>query len=655
MGSPPHGATASGSSEAVERLHDQLQASLGALVTSDEWQQALEVAARFHNYSFSNSQLIWAQAQERGFAPSRVTGYRSWRSLGRQVRKGEKGLAILAPVIRNVEVEDPGRAEKETEQRVVGFRPVHVFDISQTDGTPLPDTSPVLLEGDLPETWETVASLIADAGYRLHLEDDARLGTANGLTDMVKKDVLVKESLPGAQRFKTAVHELAHIRLHEPGGEGHPDCRGTIEVEAESVAYMVCSFLGLDTSGYSLPYVASWSGGDLDRVAATANRVIGCAHDVIEHLEAERRLEPAGVERQPVDHVGMSDRQVWESAAEPERPFHRVAELSDVLIATVDFYREHLRRPASTRARSYLTDRGFTSDTADEWQLGYAPPSWNALTQHLMAEGFDQDLILAAGVAGQADNGRCYDLMRGRIIFPILDENGGARGLAGRQIAGDGPKYLNGPDTALYTKRQLLYGFQHARQSMHAKGEAVVVEGYTDVIAAHQAGLINVVGTSGTALTKHHLDTLTKAARSVILAFDGDSAGVAAVERNSSMLLGADVDLRVAVLPPGDDPASIVASGGGARLAALIASAEPVALYLVDRVVDNIRLEEVEGPIRAVLKAARVLGGLDPGDQSSVVEHLAVRIGRDPEFVMSAFQRYSRSVTRDRGLARGLA
>lgn len=653
MGTTPHDATASRSSEVVERLHDQLRASLAALVTSEDWQQALEVAARFHNYSFSNSQLIWAQAQARGFTPSRVTGYRTWRSLARQVRKGEKGLAILAPIIRKVEVEGDDRTEK-VERGVVGFRPVHVFDISQTDGPPLPDTSPALLEGDLPETWEAVAGLIGDAGYSLHFEDDSRLGTANGLTDMLGKQVLVKESLSGAQRFKTAVHELAHIRLHEPDAEGRPDCRGTVEVEAESVAYMVCASLGLDTADYSLPYVASWSGGDLDTVAITANRVIGCAHDVIEQLEAERRLEPAGIEQERPDQVHVSDRQVWEAAVEPEKPANRTAELTSILQATVFFYRDYLGRPASDRARTYLSDRGFTADSAEEWQLGYAPPSWNALTRHLRTEGFDEDLILAAGVVGRADNGRCYDLMRGRIIFPILDEKGAARGLAGRQIAGEGPKYLNGPDTAVYAKKELLYGVHRAMESVRSEGEAIVVEGYTDVIAAHTAGFPNVVGTAGTALTEHHLDTLTKEAESVVLAFDGDSAGLKAVERNSGMLLDSDTSIRVAALPFGEDPASMLTRGEGPRFAGLIASAQPLVLYLVDRIVDGINLDEVEGPIRAVFNTARVLTALDPRHQPSLLEHLALRINRDPEFVASVFERYYSNPKRGRDLARGL-
>jgi antirestriction protein ArdC len=170
-------------------------------VTSEDWKEALAVAARFHGYSFANTRLIWAQAQASGFTPTRVTGYRSWRSLGRQVRKGEKGLTILAPIIRNLTVEAEVAAE-EPERPLIGFKPVHVFDISQTDGEPIPDISPILLEGELPDRWETVARLITDAGYSLEAEADRiGLGSANGVTNVTQRQVAIKAGLSGAQRL----------------------------------------------------------------------------------------------------------------------------------------------------------------------------------------------------------------------------------------------------------------------------------------------------------------------------------------------------------------------------------------------------------------------------------------------------------------------
>lgn len=209
-------------SDAVERLHAQLQDSLQELVTSEDWQAALAVAARFHDYSFSNTQLIWAQSLARGVTPSRVAGYRAWQELGRHVGRGEKGLQILAPVTRKI---TPENGEDE-ERRVVGFRVVHVFDLAQTEGEPLPEVSVALVEGDLPSHWDQVSGLIIGAGFDLQVADIERLGDANGITDWQQRDAVVRASLPGAQRFKTAIHELAHVRLHEPTSDGRPSCRG---------------------------------------------------------------------------------------------------------------------------------------------------------------------------------------------------------------------------------------------------------------------------------------------------------------------------------------------------------------------------------------------------------------------------------------------
>jgi len=434
----------------VERLHGQLRESLHALVTSEDWQQALAVAAHFHDYSFANSQLIWSQAVSRGFHPSRVAGYRTWQKLERQVRRGERGLAILAPVIRKIEVTD-----SEEERRVVGFRVVHVFDLSQTEGEPLPEARITLVEGDLPAQWGKVTELISGAGFSLQVADVERLGEANGITDWRKREVVVRAGLPGAQRFKTAVHELAHISLHEPNSQGRPNCRGIVEVEAESVTFMICVALGVNTTGYSLPYVASWSGGDLDKVTATADRVIRCAHQVLTDLEGDRRLEHDG-SRTITTNRQASEEVSPPTADTPEAGRVAVGKAEEALRAAVAFYQDQLVQ--DDQARAFLKERGINNESVDRWQLGYAPASWDSLVKTLRSEGISDEIILETGLAGRARTGRLYDRMRGRVVFPIHDAGGSPRGFAGRLISGDGPKYLNSPETPLYKKSKLLYG-----------------------------------------------------------------------------------------------------------------------------------------------------------------------------------------------------
>jgi DNA primase catalytic core len=613
-------------SDAVERLHEQLQDSLQELVTSEDWQRALAVAACFHDYSFANTRLIWAQSLSRGFTPSRVAGYRAWQELDRQVRRGERGLQILAPVIRKITPENGD----EEERRVVGFRVVHVFDIAQTEGQPLPEVPVALVEGDLPSHWEQVSGLITEAGFELQVADLERLGEANGITDWQHRDVVVRASLPGAQRFKTAVHELAHVRLHEPTSDGRPSCRGIVEVEAESVAYMVCAALGIDSAGYSLPYVASWSGGDITKVSATANRVIGCAREVRDRETAARSPVPKA----------RSD-------------------LETVVSAATAFYQGQLREPAGAEALEYLRGRGIDNEAIDRWQLGYAPGAWEALTVALREGGFSADLLLEAGVAGRSRHGRLYDRMRNRVIFPIYDEHGAPRGFAGRLLSGDGPKYLNTAETELYQKRSLLYGLHLAHQPILDAGKAVVVEGYTDAIAAHQAGLTNVVATGGTALTEEHLKTLARITSNVTLAFDSDHAGLQAAER------AADLDrahhgirLHIARLPKGHDPADLLANGGRHSLEEAIAKAAPLEHHLIDQIVEQHRLDEPEAMARAIRTARSVLcSATDIEVRTKATEYLATSVGRDVAVVAAYLEETGqpRALERQRGNGRSLA
>lgn len=606
----------------VEQLHAELQDSLRGLVSSEDWQQALAVAARFHDYSFANTQLIWSQAMARGFEPSRVAGYQAWQKLGRQVRKGEKGIQILAPLTRIVEADDG-----DEERRVVGFKTVHVFDHSQTEGEPLPQVHPVLVTGGLPHQWDMLTRMITDTGFALSIEESPALGSANGLTDWVGRRVVVKASLPGAQRFKTGVHELAHVRLHEPTSDGRPSCRGIVEVEAESVAYMVCAFLGMDTSGYSLPYVATWSDGDPVKVAATADRVIRCARGVIDELESERSLQPQPTVRIETSELSKSGNEPGktDSPSQPEDPKDERAALNQA----VSFYQEQLGRDPAPQ--SFLDERGMTVDSARIWQLGYAPSEWHRLNTALQTQGFSEETLKKAGLIGRADNGLVFDRMRGRIIFPIHDPDGRVCGLAGRLVTGDGPKYLNTPETHLYKKSELVYGLHLADDRIQNTGQAVIVEGYTDAIAAHQMGITNTVASAGTALTSQQVRVLSTRTDQLILVFDGDEAGLAAAERASeSAGQDAKIAFYVAQLPPGQDPASLVADGQSHQLRDAIANAAPIVNFLIDR-----HTEGFEPSPDRVARLLHQIGPLimrvpDESTRLAATAHLAQQLGRNP-------------------------
>jgi antirestriction protein ArdC len=259
-------------------LHRQLEAQLAELVTSQDWSRMLATAAKFHHYSPSNVLLILCQRPD----ATRVAGYRTWQSLGRQVRKGEHGIKILAPVVRKVETDDGDEV-----RRVVAFTTATVFDIASTDGEPVGLVSPSLLEGEAPAgLWDDLAAQVAALGFTLERGD---CGSANGWCSFESTTIRVRDDVDEAQATKTLAHELAHAMLHAASDLS----RAVKEVEAESVAFVVCQALGLGTSGYTLPYVGSWSGGDLELVHRTADRVISTASAILGRLEGAETLEVA--------------------------------------------------------------------------------------------------------------------------------------------------------------------------------------------------------------------------------------------------------------------------------------------------------------------------------------------------------------------------
>jgi antirestriction protein ArdC len=247
----------------VDQLHADIEAGVAALVDGADWQRWLTVAARFPKYSFRNTLLILSQRP----TATVVMGYRAWQAVGHQVRRGETGIKILAPCVyktrRDDEHQDDNRDEPGGETRRVlrGFRVVNVFALDQTDGdTVKPPAGPQLLNGEAPAgLWDTLAGHIEAEGFTL-VRGEIPSG-ANGTTNFTTRTVTVAGHLSPAQATKTLAHELGHVLLHD-GTEYAAGCRGRAEVEAESVAYIVCQAAGLTTAAYSFGYVAAWSGGD---------------------------------------------------------------------------------------------------------------------------------------------------------------------------------------------------------------------------------------------------------------------------------------------------------------------------------------------------------------------------------------------------------
>lgn len=310
-------------------VQEQLEASVGALVTGEDWKRALEFSAKFRSRSFNNTLLIYVQhaaAFQQGRVPeplpTYVAGFKQWMSLSRHVVKRQSGYAILAPVTARFASSTPengeswrrlGRGEKPTwtdvvRSRLVGVRPAYVWDISQTDGQPVPETPrPSLLSGEAPEgLWDGLAHQISSHGFELRLVSDAAaLGGANGLTDYTSHEVSVRTDMDDAAQVKTLAHELGHVMLHSPDDIDAALHRGIAEVEAESVALMVGAAHGLDTASYTVPYVSSWASSVPGKsppevVQSTAERVRRAAVTILDQLDTRQVGDgnPPGLDRE---------------------------------------------------------------------------------------------------------------------------------------------------------------------------------------------------------------------------------------------------------------------------------------------------------------------------------------------------------------------
>jgi antirestriction protein ArdC len=271
--------------EATERLTHAVE----AITTGDDWQRYLAFAAQLHTYSARNVFLLLDQAEARGWETlGHVAGYRAWQAMGRNVRKGETSLKVLAPCRYKVRDDDG------SERWIVrGFTIASVFAVRQTDGEgSIPEpVRPELLTGDGPSgMWDALTELVEAQGFSVQRGE---LFPANGTADMLAKVVTVADRLEGAASVKTLAHELAHVLMHNGPICDYLANRGRCEVEAESVAYLICDAFGLASDGYSFAYVANWSRGEMAVVIEAADKVRKCASAILESLGVAELVEVA--------------------------------------------------------------------------------------------------------------------------------------------------------------------------------------------------------------------------------------------------------------------------------------------------------------------------------------------------------------------------
>ena len=314
------------------------------------------------------------------------------------------------------------------------------------------------------------------------------------------------------------------------------------------------------------------------------------------------------------------------------------------------FYQEQLQLPSASHARELLIKRGFDKTASQSFEIGYAPDQWDALSKFLLGKGFSAEELLLAGLTKEGTKG-AIDRFRNRLIWPIRDISGDLVGFGARKLASDeedtGPKYLNTPETSIYKKSQVLYGLDKAKKEIAKKRQVVIVEGYTDVMAAHLSGIPTAVATCGTAFGDEHIRILRRLLMDddafrgeVIFTFDGDAAGQKAALRAFGDDQKFVTQTFVAVEPSGLDPSDLRQEMGDAALRDLIARRVPLFEFAIKSSIKQFDLGHADGRVQALNAAAPLIGKIrDASLRPEYARSLAGWLGMEVEVVMAAVKK----------------
>ncbi|MFG6476622.1 DNA primase [Microbacterium sp. P06] len=328
--------------------------------------------------------------------------------------------------------------------------------------------------------------------------------------------------------------------------------------------------------------------------------------------------------------------------------------------AAAEFYRSKLLDPEAETARRFLGERGFDAGAAAHFGVGYAPQGWSALTDHLVAQKFSREELTQAGLVSPGQRG-VYDRFRGRLVWPIRDVTGQVIGFGARKLYDDdqGPKYLNTPETPIYQKSKVLYGLDLAKRDISRGHRVVVVEGYTDVMACHLAGVTGAIATCGTAFGSDHITVLRRvmgddsASGEVVFTFDPDAAGQKAALRAFTEEKRFAAQTYVAVAPEGLDPCDLRLKRGDGAVRALMDNKVPMFEFVIDQRLSGYDLATVEGRAAGLRSAAPIVAEIrDPSLRPGYTRVLARRLGLDLSEVSTAVDRAARSARTESGTPR---
>ena len=321
---------------------------------------------------------------------------------------------------------------------------------------------------------------------------------------------------------------------------------------------------------------------------------------------------------------------------------HERATLYKIHDAAAKFYAAQLTGTGEGRAaRAYLLDRGLQDEVVGRFLLGYAPREGRGLAKHLSSLGFDDADVEKTGlVLRDAGGSRRFDRFRGRIMFPIANESGKAIAFGGRALGDEQPKYLNSPETPIYTKSRVLYHLDSAGKAIRKQDYAILVEGYMDCIAVDSGGIENVIASCGTSFTDAQIRLLARYSRRVVVNYDPDSAGMAATERSLSALLEAGFEVKVLALPGGLDPDSFIRKQGAAEYRRLLAAAPGYIDYVTDRAIAEHGLGSPQGKLAVANAVLPYLARMpNPILRREMTDRLAARALLDDRLLREELRR----------------
>lgn len=338
------------------------------------------------------------------------------------------------------------------------------------------------------------------------------------------------------------------------------------------------------------------------------------------------------------DRFGVRVEPIEDDPAQVERRKRRERLLA-LLERTAGYYQRVLKESKEAdAARRLLFDRGLSQETLDAYQVGYSPSAWDRVLVASREAGFSEEELLAAGLAQKArGKDGVFDRFRGRIMFPLADQRGRVLGFGARSMRDEqGPKYLNSAEGELYHKGRQLFGLHLARSAAAREGSIVLVEGYVDALALHQAGVENVVALMGTALTDEQAAQLERTANTLLLALDADKAGQKAMLRAGEIAAGRKLELRVVDMPAGKDPGDLLKEEGEERLRSRFQVSDPFVAFRVKTIIDAANLTTAEGKDAALAQLRPVLSAQPPSVlREELVARVSTELGLSSELASS--------------------